>query len=35
MERLRNAWHNIVIHPLAGVCWLIGWQSAGDWLHGD
>jgi len=35
MQRLRNAWHNIVIHPLAGACWLFGLEALGDWIHGD
>lgn len=34
VRRLKNAWHNIVLHPLAGVCWLCGWQKGGDWIHG-
>lgn len=34
MNRLRNAWHNIVIHPIAGVLWLFGCQRCGDWVHG-
>lgn len=33
MRRLANAWHNIVIHPVAGVCWLFGFERWGDWLH--
>ena len=34
MIRLKNAWHNIVIHPIAGLFWLVGWQSMGDYIHG-
>ncbi len=34
-HRWLNAWHNIVIHPLAGVCWLLGFERWGDWLHGE
>lgn len=35
MRRLRNAWHNIVIHPVAGVLWLFGCSEWGDWVHGE
>jgi hypothetical protein len=34
MQRLKNAWHNIVIHPVAGVLWLFGFETWGDWVHG-
>lgn len=33
-RRLLHAWHNIVIHPLAGLCWLFGFEDAGDAIHG-
>ena len=32
-ESLRNLRHNLVTHPLAGLCWFFGWQALGDWLH--
>ena len=32
-NRYKNAIHNIIIHPLAGFCWLFGWEKTGDWLH--
>ena len=35
LQRFKNAWHNIVLHPTAGMCWLLGFQKAGDWVHGD
>ena len=31
---IKNAWHNIVVHPIAGILWLLGLQRAGDWFHG-
>lgn len=34
-RRLSNAWHNIVLHPIAGVCWFVGLTRLGDWLHGE
>lgn len=33
--RFSNAWHNIVLHPLAGLCWLLGFKTWGDRLHGE
>jgi len=33
--RLRMAWHNIVVHPIAGICWLLGFERLGDWIHGS
>lgn len=32
MNRIRNAWHNLVIHPVAACC---GCQRWGDYLHGE
>ncbi len=32
-RRLSNAWHNIFIHPVAGVLWLCGCEKWGDWVH--
>lgn len=32
-RRLKNAWHNIVIYPIAGMCWLFGMQRLGDWVR--
>ncbi len=26
--------HNVVFHPLAGLCWVLGWDRLGDALHG-
>ena len=34
-RRLKNAWHNIVIHPIVGVLYLLGFEKTGDWLHGE
>jgi hypothetical protein len=25
--------HNCIVHPLAGVLWLVGLPELGDWLH--
>lgn len=33
--RLRNAQHNVIAHPLAGLCWLVGAEKAGDWIHSN
>lgn len=35
MTALRFAFHNIVIHPICGVLWLVGATRLADWLHGD
>ena len=32
-RRLRNARHNLVAHPIAGILWLFGFEQAGDWVH--
>jgi hypothetical protein len=32
--RFKNAFHNVVLHPIAGLLWLLGLQRAGDWFHG-
>lgn len=32
-RRLVNARHNLIAHPVAGVCWLFGFQRLGDWIH--
>lgn len=34
-RRLRTAYHNCVLHPLAGLLWFLGLQAAGDWVHGE
>jgi hypothetical protein len=34
MKKLSNLWHNCVAHPLAGVCWFVGLEKLGDWIHG-
>lgn len=34
MTRFTFAFHNIVVHPVCGLLWLIGAQRLGDWLHG-
>lgn len=33
MGRWRNARHNLIAHPLAGLCWLLGYEQWGDWIH--
>jgi hypothetical protein len=33
MQRWRNLRHNLVVHPVAGVLWFLGFDRAGDWLH--
>ena len=33
VEKLKNLRHNLVAHPLAGICWFFGLAAAGDWLH--
>ena len=25
--------HDILAHPICGVCWIIGLNTFGDWLH--
>lgn len=25
--------HNVVVHPVAGVLWFVGLTAAGDWVH--
>lgn len=25
--------HNVVVHPLCGLCWFVGLKRLGDWLH--
>jgi len=25
--------HNVFLHPLAGVCWFLGLERAGDYIH--
>ncbi len=34
-RRLKNAWHNRCLHPVAGICWLFGFKEAGDRIHGE
>lgn len=34
-RRARNAWHNIVLHPIAGGLWLAGCKEWGDYVHGE
>lgn len=34
-RRLAMAWHNCVLHPIAGLCWLVGADRLGDRIHGD
>lgn len=34
-NRWKNLFHNVAWHPLAGVCWFVGFQKWGDWLHGE
>lgn len=33
MSRLALAFHNIVIHPICGVLYLVGATRLGNWLH--
>lgn len=35
LRRLRTAYHNCVLHPIAGLLWFAGLQAAGDWVHGE
>ena len=35
VHRLRMARHNIIAHPIAGICWLVGWEKVGDWFHNN
>lgn len=32
-RRLTNARHNLLAHPIAGILWLFGLETAGDWVH--
>ena len=32
-ERLKTLIHNLIIHPIAGIFWALGMESAGDWTH--
>lgn len=32
-RRLKNARHNLIAHPIAGVLWLFGCERWGDWVH--
>jgi hypothetical protein len=31
--RISNAIHNCVLHPVAGVLWLLGSERMGDFIH--
>ncbi len=33
LRRLRFLLHNVVAHPVAGICWFFGLGRLGDWLH--
>jgi len=35
VRRFRNAFHNCVLHPVAGLLWFLGFQAAGDRVHGE
>ena len=35
MTKLNNFIHNCVLHPLMGLCYLLGMQKLGDWVHGS
>ncbi len=34
MQRLKFFIHNIILHPIAGLFWVIGFNSIGDYIHG-
>lgn len=34
MLKIKMLWHNLVLHPLAGMLWFVGLTRAGDWVHG-
>ncbi len=34
-RRLLNARHNLIAHPIAGLLWLLGYESEGDWVHNN
>ena len=32
----RKAWvfiHDVLAHPICGLCWVLGLRRVGDWLH--
>lgn len=33
MKSIRFALHNIVVHPICGVMWLIGLKRLPNWMH--
>lgn len=33
--RVRTFWHNCIVHPVAGLCWILGADRLGDRIHGD
>ena len=33
IRRLKNARHNLIAHPIAGILWLFGFEKLGDWVH--
>lgn len=35
VRRLCTAYHNCVLHPVAGVLWFLGLEAAGDRVHGE
>lgn len=30
---MRILWHNAIVHPIAGVLWLLGFDELGDRVH--
>lgn len=33
MRKIRFALHNIIVHPICGVLWLVGFEKLPDWMH--
>ena len=32
-ERLKTLIHNLIIHPIAGIFWVLGFEDAGEAIH--
>jgi hypothetical protein len=35
MRRFKFLYHNIIIHPLSGIAWFLGFEKLGDKIHGN
>jgi hypothetical protein len=33
MRKLRLLRHHLIAHPVAGLCWFVGLEKWGDWVH--